>query len=100
MTCWPPSTRRSRPGRRTPSGELTSDEHARCEHRRGLQLRPLHEYVRDGREAAEFGRFADGLHAGQPAPDFTVARLNDGTSNQIADLWRRKDLVMEFGSFT
>ncbi len=58
------------------------------------------EYVRDGREEVEFGAFADGLHAGQPAPDFTVTRLDDGTAHQIADLWRRKDLVMEFGSFT
>lgn len=57
-------------------------------------------YVADGREQAEFGAFTDLLHAGQPAPDFTVARLDDGTTHQIADLWRRKDLVMEFGSFT
>jgi hypothetical protein len=58
------------------------------------------EYVRDGREEVEFGAFANGLHAGQPAPDFTVTRLDDGVTHQIADLWRRKELVMEFGSFT
>ncbi|CAN5155396.1 hypothetical protein BH23ACT9_BH23ACT9_27340 [soil metagenome] len=57
-------------------------------------------YVEDGDEQAEFAAFADHLHAGQPAPDFTVNRLGDGTTHQIADLWRRKDLVMEFGSFT
>ena len=48
----------------------------------------------------EFDAFADGLHVGQQAPSFDVTPLGGGDRFDIADLWRRRDVVMEFGSFT
>lgn len=47
-----------------------------------------------------FSRFAERLHAGSPAPDFAVTRLDDGVELQVSGLWRRSPVVMEFGSFT
>lgn len=58
------------------------------------------EYVESGVEAREFAAFPDGLHVGQTAPSFTVTPLDSGDRFDIADLWRRRDVVMEFGSFT
>ena len=57
-------------------------------------------YVEQGGEQDEFGAFANRLHAGERAPGFEVVRLDDGAVLDVADLWRRRDVVMEFGSFT
>lgn len=57
-------------------------------------------YIESGDELEEFGAFPGHLHAGDSAPDFTATRLDDGEHVSLSDLWRRKDLVMEFGSFT
>lgn len=56
-------------------------------------------YVRDGHEAVEFGAFPDHLHVGDPAPSFEVTTL-DGDRFDLAERWRRRDVVLEFGSFT
>lgn len=58
------------------------------------------EHVERADDTLEFGAFPNLLHVGQQAPDFAVIRLDAGARFQIADLWRRRDVVMEFGSFT
>lgn len=58
------------------------------------------DYVEHGREQEEFAAFANRLHVGVPAPAFEATRLDDGAVVDVADLWRRRDVVMEFGSFT
>lgn len=58
------------------------------------------DYVEHGGEQEEFAAFANRLHVGERAPGFEVVRLADGDRFDIADLWRRRDVVMEFGSFT
>ena len=57
------------------------------------------EYVESGVDEREFGAFPDLLHAGEPAPDGELALL-DGERVQLSELWRRSDIVLEFGSFT
>lgn len=48
-----------------------------------------------------YGHFDDYVeHGGERAPGFEVVRLDDGARFDVADLWRRRDVVMEFGSFT
>jgi hypothetical protein len=47
-----------------------------------------------------FERFAARLHAGSRAPSFPVTRLDDDTTVQLDELWRRNPAVLEFGSFT
>ena len=51
----------------------------------------------DDRDEAAFGA---SFHAGDQAEDFTLVRLDDGVRVHLADLWRSRPLVMEFGSFT
>jgi hypothetical protein len=58
------------------------------------------EYVTSGLEAEEFGAFPGNLHVGESAPDATLSRLDDGDDVALADLWRSRLVVMEFGSFT
>lgn len=49
---------------------------------------------------AGFDRFADRMHAGSRAPSFPLTRLDDGTTTELDQLWRRTPTVLEFGSFT
>jgi hypothetical protein len=58
------------------------------------------DYVRSGSAGAEFPAFRQLLHAGDSAPDFVATRLEDGASVTASELWRRRPVVMEFGSFT
>lgn len=60
----------------------------------------IDEYVESGQEAAELSTFPDHLHARQPAPDFTALRLDDEQEVRLTDVWARKSVVLEFGSFT
>lgn len=62
--------------------------------------RRFDQYVESGREREEFSAFADHLHAGQRAPDFTALRLDDEQPVRLSDVWARKNIVLEFGSFT
>jgi hypothetical protein len=39
------------------------------------------------------------LHAGERAPDGELLEL-EGTTVRVSDLWRRRGLVLEFGSYT
>lgn len=85
--------------------DLIAEEYGGGERGAGMPKDPYNyrrfdEYVEHGSESEEFAAFADGLHVGQPAPGFPVTRLDDGERFDIADLWQREDVVMEFGSFT
>lgn len=57
-------------------------------------------YVEAGGDIDEFGSFADGLHAGGAAPDGVLTALDDGAEVSLAGLWKRQNVVVEFGSFT
>jgi hypothetical protein len=57
-------------------------------------------YVAAGGDLADEAAFWASARAGQPAPDFTLPRLEDGAQVSLAGLWRSRPLVMEFGSFT
>ena len=57
-------------------------------------------YVAAGGDLADEAAFWTSARAGQPAPDFSLPRLEDGTQVSLAGLWRSRPLVMEFGSFT
>lgn len=57
-------------------------------------------YVESGAEAREFAAFPNLLHAGGSAPDATLIRLDDGQPERLSERWRRRPLVIEFGSFT
>jgi hypothetical protein len=57
------------------------------------------EHVMSGDSGREFAAFPKRLHAGETAPD-GVATLLGGERVQLSDLWRRRGIVLEFGSFT
>lgn len=57
------------------------------------------QYVESGQESAEFSVFPNHLHAGETAPDFTALSLDDRPL-QLSDVWARRNVVLEFGSFT
>lgn len=57
------------------------------------------DYVAGGAEQREFGAFADGLHAGDAAPDIRGVSL-DGSNIPLSQVWSRQPVVVEFGSFT
>lgn len=56
-------------------------------------------YVESGEDEREFGAFPNMLHAGERAPDGELLAL-DGARTRLSDLWRRRGVVLEFGSFT
>jgi hypothetical protein len=58
------------------------------------------EYVESGEDEIEFSSFPDHLHAGDPAPDATLTRLDDGATVRLSELWMTRNLVIEFGSYT
>jgi hypothetical protein len=57
-------------------------------------------YIAAGGHEDDEVTFRASFHAGEPAADFTLARLDEDVPVRLADLWRSKPLVMEFGSFT
>ena len=58
------------------------------------------QYVESGAEIAEFSAFPNHLHAGDPAPDASLIRLDDEGTVRLSDLWSDRNVVLEFGSFT
>jgi hypothetical protein len=58
------------------------------------------QYVADGGHEKDEAAFRACFHVGEKAEDFTLLRLDDGAGVRLADLWKSKPLVMEFGSFT
>ena len=57
-------------------------------------------YVESGQDAREFGAFPNMLHAGERAPDGDLTLLDDGERLRLSELWQRRGVVLEFGSFT
>ncbi len=57
-------------------------------------------YVKSGQDEREFSTFFDRLHAGDPAPDATLTSLADAREVRLSDFWARRNLVIEFGSYT
>lgn len=57
------------------------------------------DYVTSGAEEREFSAFPGVLHAGDPAPDISGVLL-DGGQVSLSQVWSRKPVVVEFGSFT
>lgn len=57
-------------------------------------------YVEDGRERREFEAFPNLLHAGDPAPEIDGLLLNTGGRITLSHIWRKRTVVIEFGSFT
>ena len=58
------------------------------------------QYVATGADDQDEEAFRASFHAGDQAADGTLVRLDDGAQVHLADLWRSRPLVMEFGSFT
>lgn len=56
-------------------------------------------YVASRQDDAEFGAFPNMLHAGERAPDGELTTL-DGERVRLSELWRSREIVLEFGSFT
>ncbi len=52
------------------------------------------------REEAPFAEFTQRLHAGEPAPEFTLEDLDSGRMVPMGELWANGPAVLEFGSFT
>jgi hypothetical protein len=51
-------------------------------------------------DVADEVEFSRSFHAGEPAEDFSLVRLDDNGQQKLSELWKTKPLVMEFGSFT
>lgn len=58
------------------------------------------EYVHSGLEEREFAAFPEVLHAGDPAPEVTGELLASGEVVKLSEVWARRTVVVEFGSFT
>lgn len=56
-------------------------------------------YVSSGLDEEEFGGFPNTLHAGERAPDGEVTVLG-GDRVRLSELWQRRGVMLEFGSFT
>ena len=49
---------------------------------------------------SDFFPFRTHLPVGSPAPDVQATLLDTGRLVQLSDYWKKKDLLIEFGSFT
>jgi hypothetical protein len=66
----------------------------------GYNYERFDDYVAHGGEQAEFAAFPNLLHAGDPAPEITGVLLADGERITLSSIWRKRTVVVEFGSFT
>lgn len=57
-------------------------------------------FVLDENEQANFRAFRDLMHAGDDAPDGDLVDARSGERVTLSALWKRKHLILEFGSFT
>ncbi len=57
-------------------------------------------FVLDEREQGLFAAFRTLMHAGGPAPDGELVDARTEEKVTLASLWKRKHLILEFGSFT
>ena len=51
-------------------------------------------------KGADFDAFRTVLPVGSPAPDFTAHDLESGRPVPLGELWRERDLLVEFRSLT
>ena len=58
------------------------------------------EHVAKGNHEVDEATFRASSHAGEPASNASLVRLDDGARVELASLWTSKPLVIEFGSFT
>jgi hypothetical protein len=58
------------------------------------------DYVERGDEQREFAAFRDVLHAGARAVEITGTLLDGAERIALSSIWRRRTVVVEFGSFT
>lgn len=58
------------------------------------------DYVAGGQEQREFGAFANLLHAGDVAPEISGVQIPGGEPISLSLVWRKRTVVVEFGSFT
>ncbi len=56
--------------------------------------------VEAGHEVVEFATWAERNRVGAAAVSGILTRLDDGAQVELAQLWRRQHVVIEFGSFT
>lgn len=57
-------------------------------------------YVASGADRREFGAWPDLLHAGESAPEIAGTLLDSGDPLALSSIWKRRTVVVEFGSFT
>ena len=57
-------------------------------------------YIESGAEEREFAAWPDLLHVGQSAPEIAGTLLDEGTPFALSSVWKRRNVVVEFGSFT
>ena len=57
-------------------------------------------YVATGADAHEFAAWPNLLHVGEFAPDIVATSLDSGEQVALSSIWKRRSVVVEFGSFT
>jgi len=57
-------------------------------------------YVATGVDAQEFAAWPNLLHVGEPAPEIVATSLDSGEQVALSSIWKRRSVVVEFGSFT
>ena len=57
-------------------------------------------YIESGAEQREFAARPKRLHAGQPAPEVAGTPLDSGTESSLSSVWKRRNVVVELGSFS
>ena len=84
--------------RSLPADTWTSDSDVM--HRSDYNYERFDAYVAGGAEQREFAAFPDHLHAGDQAPEISGVLLDDRNHLALSEVWRRRTVVVEFGSFT
>ncbi|TVR20677.1 MAG: hypothetical protein EA387_11300 [Nitriliruptor sp.] len=57
-------------------------------------------YVATGADIHEFAAWPNLLHVGERAPDIVATSLDTGERLALSSIWKRRSVVVEFGSFT
>ncbi len=57
-------------------------------------------YVATGADVHEFAAWPNLLHVGEHAPEIVATSLDSGESVALSSIWKRRSVVVEFGSFT
>ncbi len=57
-------------------------------------------YVATGADEREFDAWPNLLHVGEHAADIVATSLDTGEQVALSSIWKRRSVVVEFGSFT